>query len=783
MNVRDRAWLRAGLGALATFIVAALMHGVIRIPNPGVFYILTVTCCGFLGGRAAIVGALPITFVSILLRYSDPGHPFTYTDTDRLTRMIVVLSSLPVSAVLVAILKSQADRNIAAREASFRSLVEAMPYGVMVQQDEQWQFANPAAARLFGAPRVEDLLNRSIWELLDPKHHKRIPERASIIDAGGRTGLEDRTLMRFDGSRVEAESALELVQLNGRPARLMVLRDMSHRRAMEKQIREQLADLELVNEVSRALLFGMGTREIAEYLCGIVCDRLELRAAWVTRVLPDLLLACSVCKGDEPAPLPTDARADAGPTAMAVRTVKPVVIDDVMNDPRGQPWREHAARHGYRAAAAIPLLSAEQVIGVLSLYADQPLPRDHISLLQSLANLAAIALAEAQASEDLKRRAAELEQSVQELRRSRSTLEFALRAGQMGTFDWDLQNNAITWSEGHARLFGMALEEFDGRYESFAARVHPEDVADLEREVKRARENRSVYDFEYRVVWPDQSVHWMAGRGEFSYDAAGNAAKMTGVVMDITPRRLAEARAQRQQHQIAHLLRLNLLSELASGLAHEINQPLSAISNFAGAALQMRQTQSLTDQRTVEILTDIHEQAQRAGAIVKNLRAFIKNRQPERTPSDINKVVTESLALLNAELERNRVKTQLALCETLPPLCIDPVQIQQVLINLFQNAMDSMEEAPADRRRITVSTIGSMAQVIVRVSDTGKGIADADLPRLFDSFFSTKSEGLGMGLNISRSIIESHGGSLTATNNPDLGACFEFVLPAQGEPG
>lgn len=783
MKLRDRAWLRAGLGALAALAIAALMHGVIRIPNPGVFYVLTVTCCGFLGGRAAILGALPIAIISVLLRYSDPGHAFSYTNTDRLTRMIVVLSSIPVTAVLVAILKGQADRNIAAREASFRSLVEAMPYGVMVQQDEQWQFANRAAVKLFGAPRTQDLLQRSIWELLDPRHHARILERANIIDAGGSTGLEDRTLVRFDGSRIEAESALELVQLNDRPARLMVLRDMSHRRAMEKRIREQLADLELVNEVSRALLFGMGSTEIAEYLCGIVCDRLALRAAWVTHVTPDLLLAASVCKGDEPAPIPGDARADVGPTALAVRTVKPVVVDDIMNDPRGESWREHAARHGYRAAAAIPLLSAEQVIGVLSLYSDQPLSRDHVSLLQSLANLAAIALAEAQASEDLKRRAAELEQSVQELRRSRSTLEFALRAGQMGTFDWDVRSGRITWSEGHARLFGMTLAQFDGRYETFVERVHPEDIADLEREVQRAREERKVYDFEYRVVWPDRSVHWIAGRGEFQYDGIGNATRMTGVVMDITPRRQAEASAQRQQHQIAHLLRLNLLSELASGLAHEINQPLSAISNFAGAALQMRQTQSLTDQRTVEILTDIQEQAQRAGAIVKNLRAFIKNRQPERTPCDINKVVTESLALLNAELERTRVKTQLALCETLPPLCIDPVQIQQVLINLFQNAVDSMEEAPADRRRITVSTIGSVAQVIVRVCDTGKGIAEEDLPRLFDSFFSTKSEGLGMGLNISRSIIESHGGSLTATNNPGNGACFEFVLPAQGDPG
>lgn len=779
MKLASPAWRRAVYGALGAGALAALHQWVIRIPNPGVFYVLAITCAGFLGGLPAMLGALPILIVSIVFVYSDSGRLFSFSG-DALLRMIVVLSSLPVAAVIVAILKARADRNVAMSEQSFHSLVQAMPYGIMVEQDGKWVFANPAAVQLFNAPSASDLLRRSIWQLLDEKHHQRASERAAGVDAGERVTLEERTLVRLDGTRVEAESALARVELEGRPGRLMVMRDVTKRHSMEQRIREQLADLELVNEVSRALLFGMSTAEIPQYLCGIVCERLRVRSAWLSRLSGKQIITAN-CHGEEPPPVPMAGSVDPDPSTLAIRTVKPVVVNNVMTDSRSQAWREHAARFGYTSAAVVPLLSSEQVIGVLAVYDNRPLDDAHVSLLQSLANLAAIALAEAQASEDLRRRARELQQTVDELKRNRATLELALRAGQMGTFDWDIPNNRITWSEGHARLFGMRLEEFDGRYETFASRVHPEDLEDVERAVSLARENRAGYDFEYRVVWPDASVHWVVGRGEFFYDDEGQPVRMSGVVMDITPRRLAEVRAQRQQNQLAHLLRLNLLSELASGLAHEINQPLSAISNFAGAALQMRQTGTLTDERVTEILQDMRVQAQRAGAIVRNLRAFIKDRPPETTPGDINKVVTDSLTLLNAELELNRVRPHLQLADNLPPLPMDAIQVQQVLINLLQNAIDAMQDVPADRRQVTVATIGSVDQVIVRVCDAGNGIPPEHLHKVFDSFFSTKPQGLGMGLNISRSIIEAHGGSLTAVNKPDGGACFEFVLPLEGE--
>jgi len=247
--------------------------------------------------------------------------------------------------------------------------------------------------------------------------------------------------------------------------------------------------------------------------------------------------------------------------------------------------------------------------------------------------------------------------------------------------------------------------------------------------------------------------------------------------------RSAEETAQRQQAELAHLSRLNLLNQLASGLAHEINQPLGAISNFAGAAIQLHRNGKLDPQRAVEVLTEIHQQSQRAGEIVRRLRGFMRKGAHELVPCDLNALVADSVALMGAELTRARVRVNVDAAPNLPRVRVDPVQIQQVIVNLIQNAIDAMADAPPPpARSLVIATARSADQAVVRFTDAGKGIPSGDLPRIFDSFFSTKPNGLGLGLNISRSIVESHGGSLTARNKSDAGggATFVFVLPLGG---
>ncbi len=375
------------------------------------------------------------------------------------------------------------------------------------------------------------------------------------------------------------------------------------------------------------------------------------------------------------------------------------------------------------------------------------------------------------------------ERAAAEARDARARFELAMNSGHMGVFDWDLMTGQIVWSGQYASLFGLEPDQFDSRYDSFTRCILPEDVAGLERAIQAAREQRTVFENEFRVVWPDQSIHWIVGRGRFIYDSLGIAMRMSGIVLDVTPRHDAEDAARKLQSQLAHLLRLNLLGQIASGLAHEINQPLSAISNFVGAALRLGEDGKLTTERGRDIMRDIASQAHRAAEIVRRLRNFIRQTPADFISIDINAVVAEAIGLMTRELSDGRVRAHFTPGARLPRLQADTIQIQQVLVNLIQNAIDAMKDTPLERRRIEIATIPSFGQVIIRVTDNGRGIDPDNLPRIFDSFYTTKSQGLGMGLNISRSIVESHGGNLTASNDANGGgAVFEFVLPVDPEP-
>jgi signal transduction histidine kinase len=650
-SARLALWAKGGMGLAAALLVAAVFQWGLRITNPGVFYVLTVSVCGFLGGYSAAFAAVPVLCLAIALVYSVPGHPFTYAPGDG-TRLAVVVISVPTCALLVSILKARADRSLAASEA---------------------------------------------------------------------------------------------------------------------RIVEQVRDLSLLHEVSRALLFGLSPTDIPEYLCGLVVDRLSARTAFLGTVngLQDPMIKPTVIRGEDPQCQPPAAQRTS-PAAVAAANAKPVVLRDLHADPRADGWRNWAAANGYAAAACIPLIGPDRVLAVLSVFFDttEALDEPRSNLLQSLANLAAIALSEAHAKE--------------QIRRSQARLEMAMDAGRMGAFDWDLASGRLAWEANHAALFGMDPAQFDGRFETFAARVHPDDLGLIERGIETARATRGLFEQEYRAVWPDGSQHWIAARGRFVYDDAGRAVRMSGIVLDVDRRRHAEDVARQQQAQLAHVQRLNLLNQLASGLAHEINQPLTAISNFAGAALQLHRDGRLTADAARDLFAEAHAQVQRAGEIVRRTRGFMRKHGPEVVPTDLAALIGDALALMRAELARWQVRAAFdaAAASRLPRVRIDPVQIQQVLVNLIQNAVDAMSEVPVERRTLTVSVAGSLERVIVRVSDAGKGIVEGDLARVFDSFFSTKATGLGMGLNISRSIVESHGGSLTAVNNqPPPGATFEFVLP------
>ena len=252
-------------------------------------------------------------------------------------------------------------------------------------------------------------------------------------------------------------------------------------------------------------------------------------------------------------------------------------------------------------------------------------------------------------------------------------------------------------------------------------------------------------------------------------------------VVDITERRRTERETARQRDELAHLSRVAMLGELSGSLAHELNQPLTAILSNAQAAQRFLAQNPPRIDKLAEILTDIVKSDRRAEAVIQRLRSLLRKEEAQRHPLDINDVVEESLRLMRSDLLNRQVVVSTDLAKGLPTVSGDWNQLQQVLLNFVINGCDAMDGREVDRRLLVRTQTTAYGNVEVSVADRGAGIAVADLERIFEPFVSTKAHGMGLGLAICRSIVEAHGGLLWATNNADRGATLHCELPAKGD--
>ena len=255
-------------------------------------------------------------------------------------------------------------------------------------------------------------------------------------------------------------------------------------------------------------------------------------------------------------------------------------------------------------------------------------------------------------------------------------------------------------------------------------------------------------------------------------------------VMESIEEARQKSEEQRQSHleELAHAGRLSTMGQLVAAIAHEINQPLYAISNYAGACHNaMQQGTDSSREKVSNWIKEIEHQARRAGLIIAKLGDFVRKSPPQRSTHDLNKLIVDSLDLLRLEAHSHQVRLGLELASSMPSVLADRVQIEQIVVNLVRNAFDALEGVPPAERRVAVRTEHLGDRVSVHVEDCGKGLTAEEHRLLFEPFFTTKSKGTGMGLAISRSIIEAHGGRLWATDNPLAGATFHFELPAHGE--
>ena len=279
---------------------------------------------------------------------------------------------------------------------------------------------------------------------------------------------------------------------------------------------------------------------------------------------------------------------------------------------------------------------------------------------------------------------------------------------------------------------------------------------------------------------------WTSLQGTTTYDwrvfpelnSNGEVVSGLGVSRDITDLKRAEDELRQLQARLAHVGRISTMGEMATGIAHELNQPLTAIATYSHVVKAMLDVPTVDRQDIQQTLDKLESQALRAGDIVWRLRNFVKKSPSIRVPTDLNSLVKDVSRLVEPDIRQAEVSLQLSLGETCPSVSVDAIQIQQVLVNLVRNAIDAMDETPIDRRTITIKTrICENDFLGVSVCDAGKGLNGDEFELVFDAFYSSKKRGMGMGLAISRSIVEDHGGKLWAEANRTAGTTFRFTIP------
>jgi PAS domain S-box-containing protein len=373
-------------------------------------------------------------------------------------------------------------------------------------------------------------------------------------------------------------------------------------------------------------------------------------------------------------------------------------------------------------------------------------------------------------------------QAEEALRRSEGYLADAQRLIRTGSWAWNVATRqSVYWSQENYRLFGFDPEAGIPSDEAFYQRIHPEDRDRIRREVFLDRPDEgSHFDVDFRIVLPNGAIKYVRSTGHPVRNMSGDVLEYVGTSIDVTERKRADEERERLrqvQADLAHLSRVTTIGELTASLAHEIRQPISAAVTNAKTCLRWLGRDEPNVAEACAAASRIVKDVTRAADIIGRISSLFKKGAPQRELVDVNELIEEMIVLLRSEAIRYSISIGTELAVDLPKAMADRVQLQQVVMNLMLNGIDAMKETSGGGQ-LTIKSEACDAQLLISVNDTGVGLPPEQAEQIFKAFFTTKDNGTGMGLPISRSIIESHGGRLWATGAPGSGATFQFTLPA-----
>ncbi|MGN6382316.1 MAG: PAS domain-containing protein [Dyella sp.] len=455
---------------------------------------------------------------------------------------------------------------------------------------------------------------------------------------------------------------------------------------------------------------------------------------------------------------------DFSPIVYAAASGETVIADDLIAEVGWDRWRPVALSHGIRASWSTPIrYSCGGVLGVFSaLFQDSNADRAHRTLIAQFTHLASIAIERAHSEAALKQ--------------SQAFMSKAQRLSVTGTFSWRVGSDEIVWSEEVYRI----LEIDPSVTPTFAlidTRIHPEDLPAHEEMIRRQRSSPGDFEHEHRLLFPDGRVKWVHLVAHATRSEDGGVEYIAGL-QDITQRRLSEEALSKVRSELAHVARVASLGALTASIAHEVNQPLAGIITNASTCLRMLGAEPPNIDGARETARRTIRDGNRASDVIKRLRALFAKKEASTEPLDLNEAAREVVAMLLGELQRHGVVFHPDFADGLPMVSGDRVQLQQVILNLVLNASDAMSDIRSRPRDLRIVTrLQEDGHVRLAVQDSGVGIDPTDSERMFNAFYTTKSSGMGIGLSVSRSIIESHDGRLWAMANEGCGATFAFALP------
>jgi signal transduction histidine kinase len=371
----------------------------------------------------------------------------------------------------------------------------------------------------------------------------------------------------------------------------------------------------------------------------------------------------------------------------------------------------------------------------------------------------------------------ERKRSEEELRRSEAFLAEAQHLSRVGSFSWRVATDEIMWSEQLYRIFEID-RDVRVTFEVIGTRVHPEDVPVFQDQIERSRRDGNNMQLEIRLQMPDGAVKYVHVVAHCRDD--GGQLEYIGAVQDVTQRRLSEATLAKVRSELASVARNTSLGVLTASIAHEVNQPLAGIVTNASTCLRMLGADPPDVDGARETARRTIRDGNRASDVITRLRALFSKRGFTLEPLDLNEATREVIALSLSDLQRHRVILQSELADDLPIITGDRIQLQQVILNLLRNASEAMDDVHERPRLLLIKTEredGNRVRLSVR--DAGMGLQPQSLDSLFDAFYTTKSGGMGIGLFVSRSIVERHQGRLWAEPNDGPGATFSFSIPFQ----